>query len=76
MAKSLVDTGPLVAWLDKGDCDHVRCAAFFADYQGQLITTWPVLTEVYQGVVGEVEAGPRRGEAQRRRGDGAEHRAR
>lgn len=46
MAKSLVDTGPLVAWLDKGDGDHVRCAAFFADYQGQLITTWPVLTEV------------------------------
>lgn len=46
MAKSLVDTGPLVAWLDKGDGDHVRCTAFFTDYQGQLVTTWPVLTEV------------------------------
>lgn len=46
MAKSLVDTGPLVAWLDKGDGDHTRCTAFFAGYQGQLITTWPVLTEV------------------------------
>ena len=46
MAKSLVDTGPLVAWLDKGDGDHARCTAFFANYRGQLITTWPVLTEV------------------------------
>ena len=46
MAKSLVDTGPLVAWLDKGDGDHARCAAFFAKYEGQLVTTWPVLTEV------------------------------
>ncbi len=46
MAKVLVDTGPLVAWLDKGDGDHIRCAAFFADCQGQLVTTWPVLTEV------------------------------
>ena len=41
-----MDTGPLVAWLDKGDGDHDRCTAFFADYRGQLITTWPVLTEV------------------------------
>lgn len=46
MAKALVDTGPLVAWLDKGDGDHARCTAFFADFQGQLVTTWPVLTEV------------------------------
>ena len=41
-----MDTCPLVAWLDKGDDDHARCAVFFAEYQGQLITTWPVLTEV------------------------------
>jgi hypothetical protein len=46
MAKVLADTGPLVAWLDRGDGDHARCAAFFAGFQGQLITTWPVLTEV------------------------------
>ncbi len=46
MAKALVDTGPLVAWLDKGDGDHARCTAFFAKFQGQLVTTWPVLTEV------------------------------
>ncbi len=46
MAKVLLDTGPLVAWLDQGDGDHTRCAAFFADYQGPFVTTWPVLTEV------------------------------
>lgn len=46
MIKVLVDTGPMVAWLDKGDGDHARCAAFFAGFQGQLVTTWPVLTEV------------------------------
>ncbi len=46
MAKVLLDTGPLVAWLDKGDGDHARCAAFFTGFQGQFITTWPVLTEV------------------------------
>ncbi len=46
MAKVLVDTGPLVSWLDRGDGDHTRCIAFFAIYEGQLVTTWPVLTEV------------------------------
>jgi len=46
VAKALLDTGPLVAWLDKGDGDHARCTAFFADYQGQFVTSWPVLTEV------------------------------
>ncbi len=46
MAKVLLDTGPLVAWLDKGDGDHARCAAFFASFSGPFVTTWPVLTEV------------------------------
>jgi uncharacterized protein len=46
MAKVLVDTGPLVAWLDKSDGDHARVTAFFKDFTGQLLTTWPVLTEV------------------------------
>jgi uncharacterized protein len=44
--KALVDTGPLVAWLDRGDGDHARVTAFLAGYQGRLLTTWPVLTEV------------------------------
>lgn len=41
-----MDTGPLVAWLDRGDGDHARCAAYFAGHVGQFVTTWPVLTEV------------------------------
>jgi predicted nucleic acid-binding protein len=45
-AQALLDTGPLVAWLDKSDGDHARVAAFFAGYGGRLLTTWPVLTEV------------------------------
>lgn len=45
-APALLDTGPLVAWLDKSDDDHARVAAFFAGYSGRLVTTWPVLTEV------------------------------
>jgi predicted nucleic acid-binding protein len=44
--KVLVDTGPLVAWLDRGDGDHARVAAWMAGYDGALISTWPVLTEV------------------------------
>jgi predicted nucleic acid-binding protein len=46
MAKALIDTGPLVAWLDKGDGDHPRVAGFLGGFDGQLLSTWPVLTEV------------------------------
>lgn len=46
MARVLADTGPLVAWLDKGDGDHARVGKFFAQFEGRLVSTWPVLTEV------------------------------
>lgn len=46
MAKVLIDTGPLVAWLDRGDGDHGRVTDFLDGFDGQLLTTWPVLTEV------------------------------
>jgi len=42
----LVDTGPLVAWFDRSDADHHRCSQFFAEAQGPLLSTWPVVTEV------------------------------
>lgn len=43
---TLVDTGPLVGWFDRSDQDHARCRRFFSDFQGVLVSTWPVLTEV------------------------------
>lgn len=43
---TLVDTGPLVAWFDRGDQDHGACASFFQNHSGALVSTWPVLTEV------------------------------
>lgn len=46
MLRLLIDTGPLVAWLDRRDRDHARVSAFLAGFRGRLLTTWPVLTEV------------------------------
>ena len=43
---TLVDTGPLVAWFDRGDQDHGACASFFQNHSGALVSTWPVLMEV------------------------------
>ena len=42
----LVDTGPLVAWLDAADRRHAEVSAYLAEFDGELLTTWPVLTEV------------------------------
>jgi predicted nucleic acid-binding protein len=50
----LVDTGPLVAWLDRSDQDHRLCSRFFAQASGPLLSTWPVLTEVCHLVPADV----------------------
>lgn len=42
----LVDTGPLVALMNRRDRHHQRFVEVLRSYQGQLLTTWPVLTEV------------------------------
>ena len=45
MPSILVDTGPLVALASRNDHWHTRCTKFLQSYRGDLITTWPVLTE-------------------------------
>ncbi len=41
----LLDTGPLVAYLDRADPMHDRTAAAVDDFAGQLGTTGAVITE-------------------------------
>ncbi len=41
----LVDAGPLVAILDRGDQDHRTCASAIENLSAPMLTTWPALTE-------------------------------
>jgi uncharacterized protein len=45
MQRALVDAGPLIALFDKDDRYHLKMVEFLRTYRGQLITTWPVITE-------------------------------
>ena len=45
-AKTLVDSGPLVALFDRGDQYHQQARQFLRAFSGELISTAPVLTEV------------------------------
>ena len=43
---NLVDTGPLIALIDKGQGEvHTRCIAACQQMKGPLVTTWPCFTE-------------------------------
>jgi len=42
-----IDTGPIVALFDKNDDKHHLCLNIFKKVNEPLITTWPVLTEVF-----------------------------
>lgn len=46
MRNILIDAGPLIALFDRGDKYHLKSIHFLKEFQGQLWTTWPVVTEV------------------------------
>lgn len=41
----LTDAGPLVALLDRGEPDHLRCRQALSRLHGPMLTTWPAFTE-------------------------------
>jgi len=41
----LLDTGALIALLDRSEKQHDVCVKWFQEFEGQLLTTEPVLTE-------------------------------
>ena len=41
----LIDTGPLVAWVTAGESHHLAVRRLLDDFDGQLLSTWPVVTE-------------------------------
>jgi len=43
----LIDTGPIVAFFDASDHYHNTCVELLKTVNEPLITTWPVLTEVF-----------------------------
>jgi predicted nucleic acid-binding protein len=46
----LVDTGPLVAYLDRSDPSHGRVVSVWNGYSGRLVTTSAVVTEAMQAL--------------------------
>lgn len=46
MRSSLIDAGPVIALFDNSDQYHLQVLNFLREYEGRLISTWPVLTEV------------------------------
>ncbi|MBI2320306.1 MAG: PIN domain-containing protein [Betaproteobacteria bacterium] len=45
MARALVDTGAIVALVNRADRFHDQAAAWFQNFRGQLLSTEPVITE-------------------------------
>lgn len=45
MQSTIIDAGPLIALFAKDDEHHQDMTAFLKGYVGELITSWPVVTE-------------------------------
>ena len=46
MLRTIADSGPLIALFEPAERNHARVRSFIENYEGALLTTWPVLTEV------------------------------
>ena len=46
MRNTLIDAGPIIALFDRSDHHHGRVLDFMKTFEGKLISTWPVMTEV------------------------------
>lgn len=46
MRKILADSGPLIALFDPSDRSRAAVERFLRNFKGELLTSWPVLTEV------------------------------
>ncbi len=58
MTRCLLDTGPLVALLDRSEPDHDRVRVFMSQFRGQrLITTGAVITEAFY-FLSDLQHGP------------------
>ena len=44
---ALCDTGPLVALFDVHETQHAKCRTALEEFDGNLVTSWPVLTEAF-----------------------------
>ncbi|WP_457602302.1 type II toxin-antitoxin system VapC family toxin [Nitratifractor sp.] len=46
MRRVLIDSGPLIALFDRSDRYHEGVLGFLRNFEGELVSSWPVLTEV------------------------------
>ena len=46
MQKTLIDSGPLIALFDGSDKHHLKVVEFLKTFEGELVTSWSVITEV------------------------------
>lgn len=46
MRRCLIDAGPLIALFDRDDVYHKAIRGFLQAYEGRLLTSWAVITEV------------------------------